>query len=110
VDRVERHQALGEPWCRSLFLEEVQTMDSGMISKIEKAKRYAEERHRVQFDSFSVTFDGTNDKHRLTYDHGTWSCGCEFFKQRGVCSHTMAMERILDPMLTIQLGSGASAD
>jgi len=74
-------------------------MDSGMISKIEKARRYAEERERVRFDTFEVTFHGDHDEYRVRYDHGRWSCGCHFFQQRGVCSHTMAMERILDPML-----------
>ena len=29
-------------------------MDSGLIGKIEKAKRYAEERDRVQFSSFEA--------------------------------------------------------
>lgn len=74
-------------------------MDSGMISKIEKAKRYAEEPERVTFKRFEVTFRGTHEDHRLTYEEGHWSCGCEFFAQRGVCSHVMAMERLLDPML-----------
>lgn len=74
-------------------------MDSGMISKIQKAKRYAEEPERVTFESFTVTFRGTHEDHRLTYERGSWSCGCEFFRQRGVCSHTMAMERLLGPML-----------
>ena len=80
-------------------------MDSGMISKIEKAKRYAEEPERVSFQSFVVQFRGTHESHRVTYDRGAWSCSCEFFAQRGVCSHSMAMERLLDPMLTISLGS-----
>jgi len=35
-------------------------MDYGMIGKIEKAKRYAEERDRIRFNQFSVTFDGDN--------------------------------------------------
>ncbi|NLD73299.1 MAG: hypothetical protein GX649_11350 [Chloroflexi bacterium] len=80
-------------------------MDSGMISKIEKAKRYSEEPDRVSFERFAVQFRGTHESHQVTYDRGAWSCTCEFFGQRGVCSHTMAMERLLDPMLTIQMGS-----
>jgi len=74
-------------------------MNSGMISKIEKAKRYAEEPERVTFESFTVAFRGTHQEHRLTYQQGEWSCACEFFGQRGVCSHTMAMERLLGPMI-----------
>ena len=74
-------------------------MDSGMISKIQKAKRYAEEKERVSFDALTVSFRGEHNTYAVTYDHGQWSCQCAFFAQRGVCSHTMAMERILDPMI-----------
>jgi hypothetical protein len=74
-------------------------MDSGMISKIQKAKRYAEERDRIVFEEFKVTFRGDHSTYHVCYEHGQWICQCEFFLQRGVCSHTMAMERILDAML-----------
>ncbi|MBC7233084.1 MAG: hypothetical protein H5T68_07590 [Chloroflexi bacterium] len=74
-------------------------MDSGMVSKIEKARRYAGEKDRVCFLQFAVTFRGDHDTYTVRYDHGLWQCGCHFFAQRGVCSHTMAMERILAGML-----------
>jgi hypothetical protein len=74
-------------------------MDSGMIGKIEKAKRYAEEPERIRFEQFQVTIQGTNSQHALTYDQGTWHCTCNYFATRGVCSHTMAMERLLGIML-----------
>jgi len=77
-------------------------MDSGMVSKIQKAKLYAREHDRIQFQSFVVIVRGDHHSHRVTYDRGDWSCQCEFFRQRGLCSHTMAMERILDPMLQPQ--------
>ena len=75
-------------------------MDSGTISKIQKAKLYAEERDdRIRFRSFSVEIAGDNNRHVTSFDHGQWSCDCEFFKSHGHCSHTMAMERVLGPML-----------
>lgn len=75
-------------------------MDSGMISKIEKARRYAEEKQeRVRFQQFEVTIRGGHSDHVVTYNQGVFHCGCGFFAQRGVCSHTMAMERILNGML-----------
>lgn len=74
-------------------------MDYSMIGKIEKAKRYAEQRDRIRFTTFSVTFDGDNNPHTVTYNNGIWTCDCSFFNSRGVCSHTMAMERILAGML-----------
>ena len=43
-------------------------MDYGMIGKIEKAKRYAEERHRFNFDDFHVKFHGDNNEHDVTFN------------------------------------------
>jgi len=74
-------------------------MDSSMINKIEKAKRYAQELDRIRFNEFKVTFQGDHDTYTVSYNEGKWTCGCHFFSRRGICSHTMAMERILGPML-----------
>ncbi|HIE57723.1 MAG TPA: hypothetical protein EYP88_05785 [Anaerolineales bacterium] len=74
-------------------------MDSGMISKIEKAKRYAEERDRIHFQMLKVTFDGTNNPHTVLFENGEWQCDCSYFQSRGWCSHTRALEIILDKML-----------
>jgi hypothetical protein len=74
-------------------------MDSGMIGKIQKSKLYAEEPERICFEQFRVTFQGTNSQHQVAYDDGSWRCTCNFFASRGVCSHTMAMERLLGVML-----------
>ncbi len=74
-------------------------MDSGMIGKIDKAKRYAQERNRVHFTEFTVTFDGENNPHTVNYGQGEWKCDCDFFRTRGRCSHTMALEMILEGMI-----------
>ena len=74
-------------------------MDSGMVSKIEKARRYAEEKDRVRFRQFEVSIRGGHADHIVRYDKGVFQCDCNFFAQRNVCSHTMAMERILSGML-----------
>ena len=75
-------------------------IDSGTISKIQKAKMYAEEKdERIKFNSFSVEIAGENNRHVTTFDRGQWSCDCHFFDTHGHCSHTMAMERVLGPML-----------
>lgn len=74
-------------------------MDSGMIGKIQKAKRYAQERDRIHMNNFVVTFDGENNPHTVKYDNGQWACDCDFFHTRGRCSHTMALEMILEGMI-----------
>jgi len=76
-------------------------MDYGLIGKIEKAKRYAEERERITFKQFKVTFEGENNDHTVTYNEGDWHCNCDFFQTRGRCSHTMALETILEDMVDI---------
>ena len=74
-------------------------MDNAMIGKIEKAKRYAEERTRIHFTSFEVTIDGENNPHSVRYSGGGWHCDCEFFVTHQTCSHTMALERVLEGMI-----------
>ncbi|MDI6694018.1 MAG: hypothetical protein QME21_03125 [Anaerolineales bacterium] len=71
-------------------------MDYGMIGKIEKAKRYAEQRDRFRIESLTVTFDGDNNPHTIALSDGVWKCDCDFFQSRGRCSHTMALEKILE--------------
>ncbi len=76
-------------------------MDYGLIGKIEKAKRYVEERERIKFTEFTVTFEGENNDHTVHYKDGQWQCSCDFFQTRGRCSHTMALETILEGMVEI---------
>lgn len=81
-------------------------MDSGMIGKIEKAKRYANQRDRIRFESLTVTITGENNPHTVHYKDGEWLCDCAFFQSRGRCSHTMALEMILEGMLPEVVAGG----
>ena len=74
-------------------------MQSSLIGKIEKAKRYAQETERITFSGFSVEFQGEHDNYTTDYQDGQWHCSCHFFSSWGLCSHTMALERILGSML-----------
>ena len=77
-------------------------MDYGMIGKIQKAKRYAQERGRIHFDSFQVTLEGENNPHTVELINKEWHCDCDFFHSRGRCCHTMALEIVLEGMLPVQ--------
>jgi imidazole glycerol phosphate synthase subunit HisF len=77
----------------------MEKMDYGLIGKIDKAKRYSQQRDRIRVDSLSVTFDGENNPHTVHFQNGDWQCDCDFFQTRGRCSHTMALEIILDGMI-----------
>jgi len=74
-------------------------MQSSLIGKIEKAKRYAQEKDRITFSEFSAKFRGENDNYDISYRDDKWHCSCHFFTTWGTCSHTMALERILENML-----------
>lgn len=70
-------------------------MDSAMIAKISKAREYAQEPERMTLASFEVVFDGKHQTYHVSYANGKWQCECDFFAQRGVCGHTMAVEKVL---------------
>jgi hypothetical protein len=80
-------------------------MQSSMIGKIEKAKRYAQETDRVTFKELSVKFRGGNGDYDVNFKGGKWRCTCEFYSKWGLCCHTMAMEKILEKMLPPEIRS-----
>jgi len=75
-------------------------MDYGLIGKMEKAKRYAEDRTRFRFDKFELTFQGDNNNHKVSYSDSEFQCDCEFFLTHKRCAHTMALEELLKDMLS----------
>lgn len=77
-------------------------MDYSLIGKIEKAKRYAQEKERFQFNNFKVAVKGDNNTHFVSFNDGVWKCDCEFFTMRGRCVHTMALENILEKMIKVE--------
>lgn len=74
-------------------------MDSDMIGKIEKAKRYATERERFRFSQFSLQFHGNNNDHAVAFNNGNWKCDCEYFVVHNWCCHTKALEILLHKMI-----------
>ena len=74
-------------------------MQSSLIGKIEKAKRYALEPERIAFNRFETTFRGEHNDYAVSYNQGQWRCSCTFFATRETCSHTMALEKIMGDML-----------
>ncbi len=74
-------------------------MNSGLIGKVDKAKKYAQERNRMHISGLEVDFRGENDTHHVALTGERWACSCDFFEGWGTCAHTMALERILDGMI-----------
>ena len=84
-------------------------MNSSVIGKIEKAKRYAKERDRMQVSALNVHFRGENDEHDVSLAGGKWHCTCEFFAGHGTCAHSMALEHVLEGMVPAAASSLAHA-
>ena len=74
-------------------------MQSSLIGKIQKANLYAREPDRVTFSEFQTTFRGENDTHNVAYRDAKWDCDCHFFGSNGICSHVMAIQKLLGQML-----------
>jgi hypothetical protein len=74
-------------------------MRSSIIGKIEKANRYIQEPDRVMFHDFKLSFDGDHSAYSVNYTEGKMRCSCDFFSHWGMCSHTIAMQKLLGEML-----------
>ena len=70
-------------------------MHSSVINKIEKARLYAEEKDRICIQSFSATIKGDHSSHLISLKEDVWTCDCYYFSLQGLCSHTMALQRVL---------------
>ncbi len=75
-------------------------MHSSMIGKVEKAMRYAHEPDRGKLQAFRASFSGDNGMHTVSLDADAWHCDCHLFASAGGCTHTLAMQKMLDPMLS----------
>lgn len=75
-------------------------MYSDLISKIDKAKRYAQEPERFTFTNVEARFHGASD-HTIGLRGEHWTCDCNFFKAWHTCSHVMALQEILASSLPI---------
>ncbi len=77
-------------------------MNSGMIGKIEKAHRYAQEPERVSITTFQAQFRGSHDTYTVALAEDGWHCSCHTFEAHVLdsCAHVMAAQQILGPMLS----------
>ena len=74
-------------------------MYSSLIGMVQKAQNYAQERERVSVSQFGASFRGEHNSYNVTYDQGNWGCSCDHFTAQQLCSHIMAIERMLEGMI-----------
>jgi hypothetical protein len=75
-------------------------MHSDLIGKIEKARHYAQEPQRFTIDALHTSFHGGNHEHTIILKQSEWSCDCEAFHRHLTCTHVMALQKLLLPMLS----------
>ncbi len=77
-------------------------MHSSLISKIDKAHRYASQPERIELGQIAATFHGSHDDYLVRLEDGEWTCTCHTSSAQtlgGTCSHIMALQQVMDPML-----------
>lgn len=75
---------------------------SSLIGKIEKARQYTFEPERIVIEELRARFRGSNNDHIIRLVDGNWTCDCEFFRMWQTCAHVMALQKLLDPMLSTE--------
>ncbi|MBO55645.1 MAG: hypothetical protein CL886_08310 [Dehalococcoidia bacterium] len=76
-------------------------MTSYAIGRVQKALQYSSEPSRVNIKTFSATFQGNHGTHEVMYNQDHWSCNCQSYPYQNICSHTMALQNILDQILSV---------
>ena len=71
-------------------------MQSTIVTKAEKAHRYAHELDRLRITGIEATFEAGGGTHQLRLAGDAWTCDCEFGQAHGVCPHAEAASRMLD--------------
>jgi len=74
-------------------------LHSAVISKIEKANRYAREPDRVSIRKLDLMFQGDNDRHAVSLEDGAWHCDCHFFAAWGCCCHISTLQKMFGQSL-----------
>jgi hypothetical protein len=74
-------------------------MQSTIVTKAEKAHRYAHELDRLRISAIEATFEAGGGDHVIRLGQGGWTCDCEFGQAHGVCPHVEAASRMLDAHL-----------
>lgn len=78
-------------------------MNSSLIGKIEKARRYEQELDRIHFHKAEIEFRGEHDSYTILLDGPNWRCTCHTFATGfDTCSHIMVLQRILHDMVEVE--------
>ncbi len=76
-----------------MLAEEIFKDDEMFLSKIELSKKYNSQISRFEYLDDRVILHSTHDTRIITRDDKGYHCTCEYFSEKGTCSHIMAVVR-----------------
>ncbi len=80
VSQLEEKEGLSEAVFRETYAE---------------GRRYANDPTRFVLLAFDLNVHIEQDNYLVLYDHKDWSCSCDFYKEKGFCSHIAAASFLL---------------
>ena len=72
--------------------------DEQLQRKQMKAGHYAQQPERFTLLEIRLQMRSTHGVRLVSYGEGGWHCTCDFYRERGICSHIMAAEQLLGPL------------
>ncbi|MBX5449145.1 SWIM zinc finger family protein [Thermogemmatispora sp.] len=72
--------------------------DEQLQRKYIKAGHYAQQPERFTLLEIKLQMRSTHGTRLISYDGESWHCTCDFYRERGTCSHIMAAEQLLGPL------------
>lgn len=72
------------------IVEEVSKEDTIFQRKIQKAKRYILEPERFTFKDNKTIINSEHGIRTVVYDNNRYVCDCEYYKEKGTCSHIIS--------------------
>ncbi|WP_189361740.1 SWIM zinc finger family protein [Thermogemmatispora tikiterensis] len=75
--------------------------DEQLQRKQMKAANYAQQPERFTLLEIKLQMRSTHGVRLISYAEGDWHCTCDFYRERGTCSHIMAAEQLLGSLIPL---------
>ncbi len=76
--------------------DQMYQMIQTFYKKVCKSFQYSSDQDRFKFEEVSVKLNSEHGNRFVTYKNEIWNCTCDYFLEQNVCSHVMAVGRILN--------------
>lgn len=70
--------------------------DAELQQKQEKSREYVQQPERFALEGLHLRMHSEHGIRNIRYEDGQWKCTCPFYEKRGICSHIMAAQALLE--------------